>query len=447
MTGGLNTRSADDHRSAIGWLGAALVALAVASPAQAATVTFGFDVHSWTVPPGVFEATFDVYGAQGGRLTSETMGGGLGARVQATIPVVPGEILQLNGGGAGGPGGGGFNGGGDPGPDAAGGGGASDVRRAPYGLADRLIVAGGGGGSGAAGEASGAPSPVVPNGLGGNSGAPGTTPSSVIDGNPGQGGGAGTQMAAGSGGDPSGGLGVGGSGEGTAAGAFGGGGGGGGFYGGGGGGRGSGTLIPPIMVSAGGGGGGGGSSFLPPDSGTVTEGINLVNGSVTISWEPTALVTTGPAESITATAATLTGTINPSGNVSSYHFDYGPTAAYGQSTAETPAGSGFAEVLASAPISGLAVGVTYHYRIVGTTCGGCPPGTGGGLDMAFTAADPPGGSTSTTTIGGPGTTSTTVAGAMSTTPTTIPPQPCADSRVCRPSGAAARRCRSSPVRA
>jgi hypothetical protein len=56
--------------------------------------------------------------------------------------VIPGEVLQLNGGGAGGPGGGGFNGGGAPGPDAAGGGGASDVRRAPYGLADRLIVAG-----------------------------------------------------------------------------------------------------------------------------------------------------------------------------------------------------------------------------------------------------------------------------------------------------------------
>jgi hypothetical protein len=53
-----------------------MVALGVASPAQAATVTFGFDVHSWIVPPGVFEATFDVYGAQGGRLTSETMGGG-----------------------------------------------------------------------------------------------------------------------------------------------------------------------------------------------------------------------------------------------------------------------------------------------------------------------------------------------------------------------------------
>lgn len=78
MAGGPNTRSADDHRSAIGWLGVAVVTLGVASPAQAATVTFGFNVHSWTVPPGVFEATFDVHGAQGGRLVSETMGGGLG---------------------------------------------------------------------------------------------------------------------------------------------------------------------------------------------------------------------------------------------------------------------------------------------------------------------------------------------------------------------------------
>ena len=42
--------------------------LALAAPASAATVTFNYTgaAQTWTVPAGVRQATFDLYGAQGG---------------------------------------------------------------------------------------------------------------------------------------------------------------------------------------------------------------------------------------------------------------------------------------------------------------------------------------------------------------------------------------------
>lgn len=52
---------------------------------------------------------------------------------------------------------GGYNGGGlgGVGAGAGGGGGATDIRRSPYGLVDRVLIAGGGGGRGSSHVASG----------------------------------------------------------------------------------------------------------------------------------------------------------------------------------------------------------------------------------------------------------------------------------------------------
>jgi len=102
--------------------------------------------QTWTVPAGVTQATFDVYGAQGGGGSPS----GPGGEAEGTLPVVPGSTLQINVGGQATGITGGFNGGGNasiPG-GPTGGGGASDVRDGSYGLADRLVVAGGGGGDG-----------------------------------------------------------------------------------------------------------------------------------------------------------------------------------------------------------------------------------------------------------------------------------------------------------
>ncbi|WP_344304553.1 glycine-rich protein [Nocardioides bigeumensis] len=94
------------------------------------------------MPDGVIEATFDLYGAQGGGEGN----GGLGGRATATLSLIPGDVITIVVGGAGEHPGipSSFNGGGDGWHS---GGGASDVRIGGLGLADRVLVAGGGGGA------------------------------------------------------------------------------------------------------------------------------------------------------------------------------------------------------------------------------------------------------------------------------------------------------------
>ncbi len=102
--------------------------------------------QSWTVPAGVTQATFDVFGAQGGGSS-----GGPGGEDVGTFTVTPGSTYQINVGGQPSGTAAGYNGGGSAGTlgSTTGGGGASDIRDGGYGLADRIAVAGGGGGSAA----------------------------------------------------------------------------------------------------------------------------------------------------------------------------------------------------------------------------------------------------------------------------------------------------------
>ena len=88
------------------------------------------------------------------------------------------------------------------------------------------------------------------------------------------------------------------------------------------------------------------------------------------SWPfktPTVTVTKAATE-VTATGAILNAEVDPYGvQLSECLFEYGPTAAYGQTApcAESPAeiGSGTGLVAVHAQIAGLAPGDTYHYRI------------------------------------------------------------------------------------
>jgi Glycine rich protein/PKD-like domain len=127
------------------------------------TVTFGYTgaFQSWTVPAGVTSIQVDMTGAAGGlnsdEITYPTRAGN-GGRVQATLTVVPGQVLGLSVGGKGGDGTsvsggtGGVNGGGNGaavfGLGGGGGGGATDLSLSPFSFSDRLIVAGGGAGAG-----------------------------------------------------------------------------------------------------------------------------------------------------------------------------------------------------------------------------------------------------------------------------------------------------------
>jgi hypothetical protein len=87
----------------------------------------------------------------------------------------------------------------------------------------------------------------------------------------------------------------------------------------------------------------------------------------------------GGATGVTTGRATLTGTINPRGVVTTYHFNYGPTASYGSSTAEVDGGSGDGDQPVSEEISGLLPGRTYHVQVVATSADGVIRSGGDGL--------------------------------------------------------------------
>ena len=100
---------------------------------------------------------------------------------------------------------------------------------------------------------------------------------------------------------------------------------------------------------------------------------------------PPPAVAAEPAAAISDSGATLQAAIDPRGCATTYHFEYGLTAAYGSNTAAASAGSGVAAVPASAPISGLAAGTVFHYRVVAVSA----TGTTDGPDQAFRTAAVP----------------------------------------------------------
>jgi hypothetical protein len=104
--------------------------------------------------------------------------------------------------------------------------------------------------------------------------------------------------------------------------------------------------------------------------------------------KPTA--TTGTPTAIATPNATLIGFVNPNGPDTKYFFEYGTTESYGSYTTTGDAGSGTTVVQEDAPISGLAPGTTYYFRIVASSVGG---ETFGG-PVAFTTQPPPAVSTS-----------------------------------------------------
>jgi uncharacterized repeat protein (TIGR02543 family) len=113
-------------------------------------------------------------------------------------------------------------------------------------------------------------------------------------------------------------------------------------------------------------------------SGMALQTVSIVNLQTPSGSAPT--VTTSAATSVTSTTATVNGTVNPNGSSTTAYFQYGTTISYGSTTASQSMGSGTSAVAASANLTGLATGVTYHFRIVATNSAG----TSYGSDMTFT---------------------------------------------------------------
>ena len=97
-------------------------------------------------------------------------------------------------------------------------------------------------------------------------------------------------------------------------------------------------------------------------------------------------VTTGDASDVTDSSATVSGTVDPNGQDTTYHFDYGDER---RATARAPArpapGRGSAAVPVTASLTGLDPGTTYHYRLVAANASGTTPGG----DRTFTTNGPP----------------------------------------------------------
>ncbi len=108
----------------------------------------------------------------------------------------------------------------------------------------------------------------------------------------------------------------------------------------------------------------------------------------TVASADRTFITRGPivanthANPVRATEATLDAAVNPQGDPTTYHFQYGPTSSYGSSTEEgAPIGGGSARSV-SQQIDGLAPGTTYHFRIVAKNS----YATIEGPDVSFTTA-------------------------------------------------------------
>lgn len=117
---------------------------------------------------------------------------------------------------------------------------------------------------------------------------------------------------------------------------------------------------------------------------TGTDGTFTTTGTKPPPAAPSQVMT-GSATEVSASGATLSGTVNPEGTATTYHFEYGTTADYGFETAPADAGAGHDPVTVSFRLGGLASGTTYHFRLVAVNAGG----TVIGADHSFTTGVAP----------------------------------------------------------
>jgi plastocyanin len=95
-------------------------------------------------------------------------------------------------------------------------------------------------------------------------------------------------------------------------------------------------------------------------------------------------VTTGEAMAA-MTTATLNGVVNPEGQQTSYHFEYGLTAGYGQQTSTQHVAAQETSQSATASLTELLPGTIYHFRLVAENAAGPTLGA----DRTFSTTSPP----------------------------------------------------------
>lgn len=83
---------------------------------------------------------------------------------------------------------------------------------------------------------------------------------------------------------------------------------------------------------------------------------------------------TEPATSIGASSMVLNGSINPESMKTVYHFEYGTSSKYENTTSKVSAGNGRSNTKVKVTISGLKSKTLYHFRVVGENETGIGPG-------------------------------------------------------------------------
>lgn len=115
-------------------------------------------------------------------------------------------------------------------------------------------------------------------------------------------------------------------------------------------------------------------------------------------WTPTPTVATGGATLIGSTVATITGSVNPNGGLTTQYFQWGLTAGYGNPSglgllfAPISAGRGIDPVGVSRKLTGLTPSTTYHYRLRASNATGTTLGANATFRTGAPGTPDPGGS-------------------------------------------------------
>jgi hypothetical protein len=98
------------------------------------------------------------------------------------------------------------------------------------------------------------------------------------------------------------------------------------------------------------------------ETGTTQGAVRSFRTDAAPAPKPVAL-TRDPTD-VAQTSATLVGTLNNRSHAATYHFEWGPTTRYGQSTPATALAASPAGQTVSFPLTGLSPGTAYHVRVV-----------------------------------------------------------------------------------
>jgi plastocyanin len=111
-----------------------------------------------------------------------------------------------------------------------------------------------------------------------------------------------------------------------------------------------------------------------------------MTGTITVATPGAPIATTGAAGAVDKTEATLNGTVDRQEKPTTYYFNYGKTASYGEATKEESLEEGSGNQSVSAHIGSLSPGTTYHFQVVAKNTAG----TTVGVDRTFTTEFEPG---------------------------------------------------------